>query len=140
MWRFDWHDTSYLLPCSESRRLQKFAREAIVPKLTDATPEQFEAAMASLERMKDTLVQGKKTFHFPASNGRHYCVQECFQDLAESLRAQWVLRPQPMPEPPPRQPLRTLEDVVRDLGDPFQPQPDETSLGIDEPLDSEESP
>jgi hypothetical protein len=130
MWRFDWYVTPYVSPCQEARRLQTFATKAIIPKLSDATTqEQFDAVLAALEQLKETLVSEKRTFHFPASSGRHYCIEECYQDLEASLRNQWTLRPQPIPEPEPRSPLETPEQVVADLGELIQHRSDETVLG-----------
>jgi hypothetical protein len=58
-------------------------------------------------------------------------VQEAFAYLTENLKAQWLLKPQPLPEPEPRAPLETPEQVVADLGELIQHRPDETVLGED---------
>jgi|SRR5918999_1037488 hypothetical protein len=132
MWPFDWHYTPYLTPCSEARRLQNVVKEAIIPKLTSiTTAEQFAEAMASLERFKEDLLKNKKTFHHPASGGRHYCIEQCFQDVAETLKTQWSLLPKPMPSPEPRSPLETPDQVVEELNELIQHRPDETVLGED---------
>jgi hypothetical protein len=132
MWRFDWHYTPYVSSCPEARRLQTYVKEAIAPRLSEATTqEQFDAVMAALERYKDDLLKQKKTFHFPAGQGRHDCVPETFAYLTENLTAQWMLRPQPIPEPEPRSPLGTPEEVVADLDELIQHRPDETVLGED---------
>jgi hypothetical protein len=132
MWRFDWHYTPFVSSCTEARRLQTYVKEAIAPRLSDATTqEQFDAVMAALERYKDDLLKHKKTFHFPAGHGRHYCVEETFAYLTENLTAQWLLKPQPIAEPDPRPPLETPEQVVADLGELIQHRSDETVLGED---------
>jgi hypothetical protein len=117
MWRFDWHARSYLTLCGDAQRLQNIAKEAIFPLLTEATtPEQFDEALASLERMKEQLLKNKKTFHFSATAGRHYCVEECFADLVETLTTKWHLLPklEPTPEPPAPPPKpRSLSDVIK---------------------------
>jgi hypothetical protein len=132
MWRFDWHDRSYLTLCGDAQRLQNIAKEAIFPLLTEAsTPEQFDEALASLERVKEKLIKNKKTFHFSATAGRHYCIEECFADLVETLKTKWQLLPKPQPSPEPRSPLETPEQVIADLNELIQHRPDETVLGED---------
>jgi hypothetical protein len=132
MWRFDWHYTPHVSSCTEARRLQTYVKEAIAPHLSDGTTqEEFDAVMAALKRYKDDLLKHKKTFHFPAGHGRHYCVEEAFQYIDSILRVRWSLRPKPTPLPEPRSPLETPEQVVAELDELIQHRTDETVLGED---------
>jgi hypothetical protein len=132
MWPFDRYFNQRVFPCTEAYRLQRIAKETIFANLTETTtPEQFEEAMASLERLKEEQLKNKKTFHFSALSGRHYCIAECFADLETALRNQWSLRPIPIIAPPLREPLMTPAEVVEDAGELIQHRPDETVLGED---------
>jgi hypothetical protein len=129
MWPFDRYFNQRVFPCTEAHRLQQIARETIFANLSETTTlEQYKEAMASLEHLKEELLKNKKTFHFSALSGRHYCIAECFADLETALRNQWSLRPIPIIAPL-REPLMTPEAVVEDAGELIQHRPDETVLG-----------
>jgi hypothetical protein len=132
VYSFSWRFASHVTPCNLSLRLEKIARDTILAQVTETTTlEQFKEAMASLEQLQADLLKNKKTFHFTTSAGRHYCIADCYQDLTTSLWNQWYLRPKAPPEPAPRSPLETPEQVVADLNELIQHRPDETILGED---------
>jgi hypothetical protein len=139
MWAYQAREIDNPIPCPYAKEFRSIAQETIFARVTATTTQEdfarFQQSMLSLyqsltERMK------KEIFHFPtARTGRHRCVRTEYEQAYHRLKNLALLN-EKQPEAP-REPLRTLEDVVRDLGDPFQPTPDEIPLGIDEPLDLE---
>jgi hypothetical protein len=139
MWAYQAREIDSPIPCPYAKEFQAIAQKTIFARLTaTSTQEDFTHGQQSLLSLyQDLLAQMRKaTFHFPtARTGRHRCLATEYKSAHHRLK-HISLFTEKQPEAP-REPLRTLEDVVRDLGDPFQPTPDETPLGIDEPIDSE---
>jgi hypothetical protein len=141
MWAYQAREIDSPIPCPYAKELRAFAQEIIDRIPETATKDTFAQCQQSLlSRYLDLLeLMKKETFHFPsARTGRHRCLNAEYESAYHRLRNLYLLKQQQPPAP--REPLRTLEDVVRDLGDPFQPHPEETPLGIDEPFDTEQSP
>jgi hypothetical protein len=138
---YDWNLAAGAPLCVFSDSFYRTVREAIFQQLTpETTTEQFQAALESIAGLRDELAQAVYPMHYGALVGRHRCVDHLYREAVARLRGLQVTQPAPAPPPAPPQPARTLADVVRDLGDPFQPSPDETPLGVDDPIDTEQPP
>jgi hypothetical protein len=134
--------------CKYSRQFDQIAEETIFTIISPAaSPEQVKTAQQSLEELLEELLRqiAHDTFHFSAANGGHRCVEACFQVATFRLKHLSLLTPPPTPEQPasepapPPQPMRTLKDVVRALGDTLQPRPDGIPIGFDDELPEDDA-
>jgi hypothetical protein len=141
MWAEQAREIDSPIPCPYAKEFRAIVRETIFARVTaTSSREDFTLAQQSILSLYQDLSQRmqRETFHFPsARTGRHRCLAAEYEETYHRLKNIALLSEQQPAAPP--EPLRTLEDVVRDLGDPFQPHPDVTPLGIDEPLDTEQS-
>jgi hypothetical protein len=131
--------------CPQSRMYIQLIQSSIFAKITDqTTPTQFAEAEQALVSLAERLERQVGLFHYGALTGTHACVRDVYE-LASSLLANVrLMQPQPAAPPDesrdPSQPLRTLKDVVRNLKDTLQPNPDDLPIGIDDELPDIESP
>jgi hypothetical protein len=128
---YDWQLSAGAPLCVFSDSFYSSARDTIFRQLTrDTTPEQFQAAQEHLQQLRDELVEQLYPMHYGSLVGRHRCIDQLFTEGRARLRSLETLQPLPAP-PPPRE---TPADVVRDLHDAIQPNPQATSLGTDDPI------
>jgi hypothetical protein len=135
---YDWQLSAGAPPCVVSDSFYRIVRETIFQHLTkETTAEQWQAAQESLTRLRDELQQAIRPMHYGSLVGGHRCLDHIFREAAARLRNLELMQPPPPdpPEPPP--PRETLDAVVRDLRDKIQPNPQETTLGTDEPIREE---
>jgi hypothetical protein len=142
MWAYQAREIDSPIPCPYAKEFRLISQETIFARVTEmTTQEEFARCQQSLLSLYQDLAERmrKDTFHFPtARTGRHRCLDAEYE-IAYHRLINLALFHEKQPEAP-RQPLRTLDEVVRDLGDPFQPSPDETPLGIDDELPDIETP
>jgi hypothetical protein len=69
---------------------------------------------------------------------RHCCVRDIYTQAAFMLKNLSLTQPPPPAPPPPPPPRETPADVVRDLRDAIQPNPEATSLGTDDTMGEED--
>jgi hypothetical protein len=137
---YDWNLSSGALLCELSDSFYRTVCETIFQHLTkDTTPEQFQAAFESLLRLREELEQDLRPMHYGSLIGRHRCVHHLYREACARLRSLEIMQPVPKPQPPPP-PRETPADVVRDLADVIQPNPQATSLGTDDPREEERHP
>jgi hypothetical protein len=105
------------------------------------TLDQFTSSQQSLLALYHELKECMETsdsLHFPAPiSGRHKCLDSAYQEAYTRLRQLAILfaqAPQPTQPPQPPEPLRTLKDVVRNLGGRLQPTPDLFHVGIEDEI------
>jgi hypothetical protein len=118
-------------PCKYSLELQTIAAETIFAHVSAYTSqEQFASAQQSLLAHYRDLAERMETLdslHVPGPiSGRHLCLDAAYQQASTRLKNLAIQLAQAVPpsEPPPPEPLRTLKDVVRNLGEALQPNPD----------------
>jgi hypothetical protein len=114
---YDWNLSAGAPLCVFSDSYYWTGRKAIFQRLTiDTTAEQFQAALESLQRLRDELVKDMPAMHYGALVGTHRCVNHLFREASARLRSLQILQPAPLPqppEPPPPEPqAHSLEDVV----------------------------
>jgi hypothetical protein len=104
-------------------------RETIFQQLTkETTAAQWQAALQSLQQLRDELQQAIYPMHYGSLVGGHRCLDHVFREGVARLRSLQIMQPVPLPPQPPPPP-ETLADVVRDLKETFQPNPEATPLG-----------
>jgi hypothetical protein len=83
------------------------------------TKKQWQAALESLERLRDELVQALYPMHYGSLVGRHRCVEHLFREARARLHGLQATQPVPAPQPPTpparRQPPRSPDEVVNDI-------------------------
>jgi hypothetical protein len=128
---YDWQLSAGAPLCVLSDSFYSTSRDTIFRQLRpDMTKEQWQAALESLTRLRDELVQKLYPMHYGSLVGRHRCVEHLFQEAAARLRNLEIMQPvPPTPPPTPPKPPETLKDVVEGLKETFQPNPDATPLG-----------
>lgn len=133
-------------PCKYYLDLQTLAEQIFSHTSEYTSLEQFTSAQQSLLALYLDLkerMESSDSLHFPAPiSGRHRCLDSAYQEVYTRLSALAILLahdPQPSQPPPAPEPLRTLKDVVRSLGDRLQPTPDLFPVGIEEELPDLES-
>jgi hypothetical protein len=126
---YDWTLSAGAPLCTVSDSFYRTVRETIFQQLTkETTAEQFQAAQETLVPLRDELQQDLYPMHYGSLVGRHRCLDQVFREAAARLRGLQIMQPAPTLEPPP--PPETLADVVRDLKETLQPNPEATPLGI----------
>jgi hypothetical protein len=126
---YDWQLSAGAPLCVFSDSFYYSARDTIFRQLTpQTTPEQFQAALASLQQLRDELARDIYPMHYGSLVGRHRCVDHLYREAVARLRNLELLQPAPQP-PAPSPPRDTLADVVRDLKETYQPHPETTPLG-----------
>jgi hypothetical protein len=135
---YDWTLSSGAPLCELSDSFYRAVRDTIFLQLTtETTSEQFQAAQEHLLMLRDELKQAIRPMHYGSLVGRHRCIDQLFTEARARLRSLEIMQPIPFTlSPPPRR--ETPADVVRDLADPLQPNPEATTLGTDEPTGEEE--
>src|SRR5688572_7792458 len=130
MSEYDWQLSAGAPLCTVSDSFYRTVRETIFQQLTkETTAEQWQAALESFTRLREELEQGIYPMHYGALVGRHRCLDHVFSEARARLRSLEIMQPVPVPQPSPP-PWETLADVVRDLKETFQPNPEATPLGI----------
>jgi hypothetical protein len=126
---YDWQLSAGAPLCLFSDSFYYAARDAIFRQLTpETTPEQFQAALAGLQQLRDELVEQLYPMHYGSLLGRHRCVDHLFREARARLRGLEIMQPVPVPEPPPMR-RDTIADVVHDLRETHQPNPETTPFG-----------
>jgi hypothetical protein len=120
MTEYDWQLASGAPPCVFSDSFYRTGRDAIFRQLTtETTHEQFQAALESLTRLRDELVQNLYPMHYGALIGRHRCVEDLYKEARARLRGLEIMQPAPeVPAPPPPAPPpkpRSLADVLKEF-------------------------
>jgi hypothetical protein len=118
-------------PCQLARTFMSIADQSVFARISEQTaPETFAAVQASLRQLCAQLEQQADWLHYssPASLS-HYCVRDAYTQAVFYLRHLSLTKPAPPPPAGPDKPAETLADVVREVGDFLQPNPDETPLG-----------
>jgi hypothetical protein len=128
--------------CHVATTFAQIVEQSILGHITEATTaEQFQNAQQSLILLCIELEQQADWRHYAAAgNLRHCCVRDIYTQAAfilKNLSLTQPAPPAPAPAPPPRE---TLADVVRDLKESVQPNPEATTLGTDEPMGEEQYP
>jgi hypothetical protein len=130
MSEYDWQLSAGAQFCVVSDSFYRTVRETIFQQLTkDTTPEQWRAAQESLTRLRDELQQAIRLMHYGSLVGGHRCLDHVFREAVARLRGLEIMQPQPPAPPAPPPPRETLADVVRDLKESYQPNPEATPLG-----------
>ena len=127
---YDWQLSAGAPLCVVSDSFYRTVRETVFQQLTkDTTPDQWHAAKESLTRLRDELQQAIRPMHYGSLVGGHRCLDHMFREAVARLRGLEIMQPQPKPPPEPPPPPETLADVVRDLKESYQPNPEATPLG-----------
>ena len=138
---YDWQLSSGAPLCALSDSFYWIVREAIFQQLTtETTQAQFQEASKHLVRLRKELAQQIYPMHYGSLVGSHRCVDHVYREARARLRSLAILQPLPVPQPapPPAPPRETPADVVRDLGETIQPNPEGTTLGTDDPVEEED--
>jgi hypothetical protein len=126
-------NSAYPTLCSHARTFAHVADQSIFSKITDqTTPEQFEAAQYSLLNLCQRLEANLDMFHYPSAVGTHQCVRDVYTEAAYHLKHLAIMQPEPLPAPPPRQQVITIEGIVVDLEEELRTSREETYLGMDD--------
>jgi hypothetical protein len=127
---YDWQLSAGAPLCVFSDSFYYTARDTIFRHVTpETTTDQFAAALARLTRLRDELVQQLYPMHYGSLVGRHRCVDHLFREARARLHSLEIMQPVPVPEPPPMR-RDTIADVVHDLRETHQPDPEATPFGI----------
>jgi hypothetical protein len=133
MSEYDWQLSAGAPLCTVSDSFYRTERETIFQQLTkDTTPEQWQAALEHLVRLRDELQQAIYPMHYGSLVGRHRCLDHVFREAVARLRALEIMQPAPQPPPPPSQQVITRDGIVIDLEDKIQTNRAETHLGTDD--------
>jgi hypothetical protein len=114
----DWTLPSRYPLCPQADSFHRTAQDAIFRQLGNTTtPEQFQAAQASLELLRAELEQQLPWSHYGLSVGTHRCVGDLYKEATARLRSLAVLQPAPPAAPAPgrRHPQRSPDEVVNDV-------------------------
>jgi hypothetical protein len=137
---YDWQLSAGAPLCVFADSFYTTVRDSLFRQLTtESTNEQFQAALESITQLRDELVQDIYPMHYGSLVGRHRCVDHLYREAVARLRSLEIMEPVPVPPPPPP-PRETPKDVVRDLRDAIQPNPEATTLGTDDPIKEERNP
>jgi hypothetical protein len=128
-------------PCKYYVELHTLAEPMFHDVQEYTTLDQFTSSQQSLLASYLELKERMETWdslHFPGPiSGRHKCLDSAYQEAYTRLRQLAILfaqEPQSSQPPQPPQPLRTLKDVVRNLGGKLQPTPDLFPVGIEDEI------
>jgi hypothetical protein len=113
---FDWELPPRYPTCPQADAFYRTARELFRQLSPTTTPEQFQAAQASLEQLRTELMQQLPWSHFGLSVGTHRCVTDLFHEARARLRSLAIVQPVPQPPPAPEPKPRSLTDVLKELG------------------------
>jgi hypothetical protein len=118
---YDWQLSAGAPLCLLSDSFYYTSRDSVFRQLrSDMTKEQWQAALESLIRHRDELVQDIRPMHYGSLVGGHRCVEHLFKEAVARLRALEVMQPAPPqppaePPPPPEPKPRSLRDVAEDF-------------------------
>ena len=122
---YDWQLSAGAPLCLLSDSFYYTARDSVFRQLrSDMTKEQWQAALESLTRHRDELVQDIRPMHYGSLVGGHRCVEHLFREAQARLRFLEIMQPVPQPPPPESDvpPTLTREVVVDVFGAEFPPQ------------------
>jgi hypothetical protein len=130
---YDWQLSAGAPLCVFSDSFYSAVRDTVFRQLTtETTPEQVQAALASLTQLRDELVQALYPMHYGSLVGRHRCVDHLYREAVARLRNLELMQPAPQPPPSPKQQLITKDGIVMDLEEKIQTNRAETHLGTDD--------
>jgi hypothetical protein len=130
-------------PCKYALDFQRVTDQTIFAFVTPSTSlEQIEHALLHLQSLYLELAERLETLdtlHFPSSiSGRHRCLKGVYREAVIRLENFVLMRAEQEPIPAPLESTRTpdsLEEVLSDLDEPVQVNPDEFYIG-----EAEETP
>jgi hypothetical protein len=130
MSEYDWQLSAGAPLCQVSDAFYRTVRDTIFRQLTTVTtPEQYQAALESLIRLREELAQDV-----------HRCLDHLFKEARARLRGLEIMQPAPKPPPPPPapspQPLSD-EDLMERLKDYVTDRTKETFFGQDQAEEDE---
>jgi hypothetical protein len=129
---YDWQLSAGAPLCVFSDSFYRTVRETIFQQLTpETTHEQFQAALASITRLRDELAQAVYPMHYGSLLGTHRCVNHLYREAQARLAGLEIMQPVPKPPPPPKQQLITREGIVMDVEEKIQTSTERTDLGTD---------
>jgi hypothetical protein len=97
---YDWNLSAGAPLCVFSDSFYYSARDAVFRQLSkESTDEQYAAALESLTRLRDELVQNLYPMHYGSLVGRHRCVDHVFREARARLHGLQVTKPAPVPPP-----------------------------------------
>lgn len=115
--------------CSFAYTFAQIAEQSIFTRITDrTTPEQFEAALQTLDELCQRLERQMDWSHFPASHGMHSCIRDVYIDAEFRLKNLAIMQQAP---PPPSQQLISREGIVIDVEERFRTSTVETDIGTE---------
>jgi hypothetical protein len=128
--------------CHLAATFAQIVEQSMLSRITETTTaEQFQALQQSLILLCMELEQQADWRHYQAAGFlSHCCVRDIYAQAAFTLKNLSLLQPAPPAPPPPLPPRETPKDVVRDLADTIQPDPEATTLGTDDPIKEEHHP
>jgi hypothetical protein len=121
MSEYDWQLSAGAPLCELSDSFYRTVRETIFQQLTtDTTPEQWQAAMDCLTRLREELEQAIRPMHYGALVGRHRCVNHLYREASARLRNLQIMQPVPLPQQPEPEAPEPTEQSLEDVVDTFE--------------------
>jgi hypothetical protein len=118
--------------CSLAAALARLYDQSFLRCLSEnTTPAQYQAVFLSLEACYHELsaqAQADWLHYTSAYQPDHCCVREIYTQATYHLLHRSILTPAPPPAPP-LPPAETLSEVLEDLQEMYQPDPDATRFG-----------
>jgi hypothetical protein len=117
--------------CGFAFTYAQIIEQTIFARINDrTTPQQYEAALQSLEALCQRFERQMDWSHYPASHGLHSCIRDVLTDAEFRLKNLLIMH-QP-PPPPASQQLITREGIIIDVEEAIQSSIEETDLGTDD--------
>jgi hypothetical protein len=117
--------------CSFAFTYAQIIEQTIFARINDrTTPQQYEAALQSLEELCRRLEREMDWSHYPASHGMHSCIRDVYTDAEFRLKNLAIMQQQaPLPA---AQQVVTVEGVVLDVEERVQTSTVQTGLGTED--------
>jgi hypothetical protein len=117
--------------CSFAFTYAQIIEQTIFARINDrTTPQQYKAALQSLEELCQRMERQMDWSHYPASQGMHSCIRDVLTDAEFRLKNLSIMH-QPAPEPANQQVI-TVEGVIIDVEERVHTSSLETELGTDD--------
>jgi hypothetical protein len=116
--------------CSFAFTYAQIIEQTIFARINDrTTPQQYKAALQSLEELCQRMERQMDWSHYPASQGMHSCIRDVLTDAEFRLKNLSIMHQQaPLPA---SQQVVTVEGVVIDVEERFRTSRAETDIGTE---------
>jgi hypothetical protein len=116
--------------CSFAFTYAQIIEQTIFANITNrTTPQQFEAALQSLDELCRRFERQMDWSHYPASHGMHSCLRDVLTDAEFRLKNLAIMQQAP---PAPSQQLISREGIIIDVEESISTSSVETELGAED--------